>query len=383
MEPSNPGTKLAVVGSRAEALALVSQRGVIHGLTEMLDFFEAIRPHAVVLAPVAHLGALPPLHRIQISAVTADPTPNNGDVYVADFCKSGQGAPTKAFLLKIMAAAGIGLGDTRVTAKDNVFSATVLLIGKGLDGQQRRVMASKTIDLTDDAPGAFDGKGQRLTKSALGRARTHAPQMAESKAILRGIRAWFGMKQAYSLEDFKKPWVIPALILHLDEKNPEHLKYIVGMSVGATDQLFGAAPGAAVALLPAAAAGDVHDAELSGGGKIEEAPPDDDDDHDDDEEVDIPAADPPPPAEPAEDAARHACACACGHQAELSAAFAQRTIEVLGVKLCPRCVPSKSFDEASHASLKALNFPKRSEWNVVAAAIKKAREERAKAAPAK
>lgn len=349
--------------------------GVVRSVDRLREMFEAVAAQAIVLAPELHLSALPPLTAVQPHVVFVNPQPNAGDVYSdGSFCLPGEVALTKSALMRLMAAANISptnsVAERPAGADAYLWRHSVVLHGRGMDGLWRVVPATKEVDLRDGAPDTFTRKGP-LSSSALANARRHAAANAETKAILRALRAFLGVRQKYPAAELQKPFVVPVLVPDLDMGDPAQKQAAIAMALGATNALYGApvAPQASPMVSPPPGS-EANPLRL-------EAPPDEapealaptlvGGDVDD-----IPAV---------EAAPTPCCGCAChlGEVVDLTPEFAQRTAEWSGGPvLCPECIPGRSYVPERHASLMRLNFPAHPELETPDAAAAFAARQRRK-----
>jgi hypothetical protein len=211
---------------------LATAREVQHALEEL-------RSNCNVLTPSIVVTHIPPMYKVSIGAVAFE----DADVYGhpggfrPNFLEGNERAPSKIGLLKILQAAGWQVvSSTRLDDRKSPLIAEVQVVIEGmqLDGNMVRVPGTKRIDLTDGSPQAVTMKDGQLKQQ-----RAVVAEQAETKALLRAIRAAFGIKQKYTTDELKRPFVIPRLVADLDASDPEIRKLLAAKALGLTVSLFG------------------------------------------------------------------------------------------------------------------------------------------------
>jgi len=200
------------------------------------DALSHVQHQANVLAPMTTLDYLPPDHVVGFRVVLFDADgqwdgKSNGTWYRVD---GGKLALHRSALDKLAQAAGISTVDSKIEVIGPYqWKCTHTVQLKGFDGQTRRIVRSKVLDLADGSPEA--GKAGR----GLANARAHGPQLCESKAANRAIRAALGLKGAYTPQEARRPFVFPVLTWVPDQDDPEIRRMVAAKELGLVDQLFG------------------------------------------------------------------------------------------------------------------------------------------------
>jgi len=198
---------------------------------------------------------------------------------------------------------------------------------RGMHGREITISKDRELDLRPGAPEA-----QAMTDRQLPRARQTILRVCETKAQLRAMRAVLGLKQAYTEDQARLPFVLTALVANLDLSNPVHANLAAAHALGdgVVQQLYGKPPRQQA--LPEGVdrkTGEVIDAEPVSRVESYEIPPPDDE----------PAA-----------AVRCSCPCGCGH--ELDTEAAERSRATIETERCRRCWPSpKTWDLDKHRGL--------------------------------
>jgi hypothetical protein len=333
---------------------------------ELRAAFEGLRDRFNILCPVAQVDHLMPLHQASLRAVMIDTTVDgygNGPEVYRDprFCAKDEVALGKNALAKLMAAAGVQVvSKQRLDDRSdpNYCELEVALAVRDFDGSHRQVIATKEMDLRPGAPETMkpekDSQGNKTGRlvpyedTALADKRRHIQSHAETKAIERGLRLLFALRQKYKLADLARPFVVPKLVPALDPNDPETKTALIHHALAGETALFGAPrslptrtlrevpPPAEARSAATAPAVEPETAALD----AEEASP---------EDFEVPDL---TPAEPI------VCACPCGDQVEISEAVAAATTEKVGAPRCAACFPGKRFDYERHKDLRTLGLPK-------------------------
>lgn len=328
--------------------------------------FEALREACNLLSPVASVDHIMPMHQVSLRAVmldsSVDQNGNGADCYRDPrFCKAGEVALGKNALMKLMAGAGVQVVDRQRLddrSDPNYCEVQVTLAVRDFDGTMRQMMATKEMDLRTGSPETLKpekvnnektGRMIPFDDSALSDKRRHIQSHAETKAIERGLRAIFALKQKYTVDELKRPFVVPKLVANLDPSDPETKTALIQHALSGETRLYGPPPASSgrPTLAPASPA-------LTGGETIdtktgEVITPDDPDDFGE-----------PPAPEPEEPIAAHLCAtCPCGCQNQTTPEVAARTLASSGAVRCGACYPwSARFDVTRHKDLGPLGMPK-------------------------
>lgn len=96
--------------------------------------------------------------------------------------------------------------------------------------------ATKEIDLRETSAAAQAMKDKR---GQLSQQRQDIVQLAESKAQNRVIRKLLGIRQKYTAEEIRKPFVLMRLVLVPDMSDPTTKLFVLANAYGATAALFG------------------------------------------------------------------------------------------------------------------------------------------------
>jgi len=268
--------------------ALAAPAGPVHDVEELARALTDWQRTANVLSPLAAVDHIMPLHQVSLRVVTIDasidPQSGNGPECYRDprFCKAGEVALGKNALAKIMGAAGVQIVSRRRLDDHSdpyYCEVEVVLAMQDFDGTYRQIIATKEMDLRAGAPetmkpekdrqGTKTGRLVAYDDSALADKRRHIQSHAETKAIERGIRLLFSLRQKYSLEDLKKPFVVPKLVGALDPSDPGDREALRQHALGNQMALYGPQPaGRQVRTLKA-----VNEEEPIDLGAMPEAPP--------------------------------------------------------------------------------------------------------------
>lgn len=199
-----------------------------------------------LVVPVIQQDYIPPMHRVSLRAVVVQP----GDCYAdSKWCRDGEQALGKTGLLKILQAAGGSVSwSRRMDDRSDPYYCewAVMIRYRQLDGQWIEVQGSKELDLRDGSPEAMGQNGRQLAQS-----RRHIQPMAETKALLRAIRAALALRQKYTREELARPFVVPALVPDLPMDDPRVREQVVASMLGAQAALYGPVAPAPVEPLPA------------------------------------------------------------------------------------------------------------------------------------
>ena len=191
-----------------------------------------------VLTPIISIDRLPEMSRLSVRVVQADTNDSAGDCYHSPlFMGKNERAPTKVLLDKIAAAAGISWVQSRRVDDGSdphycMWEAIAELVD--FDGTKRRVIRSKSVDLRDGAEAV-----KKMPSKMLAQQRGQIVELAESKTCNRVIRSALSMKQKFTLEELKRPFVIPRLVPDMDMDDPTVKAAVVAQRLGVERQLFG------------------------------------------------------------------------------------------------------------------------------------------------
>lgn len=239
--------------------------GVITSSEQFTEKLAVWTGHYHVMAPFANLSGLAAQHGVIATAVVLDPdsSPTGAqEVYTGlPFLKDNQVAIAKRGLRKLAENAGISIETVRTDPRSMLFYWEVKAIAtyKGLDGGLVRREATCEWDLRDGSPRLKGWTGRQIEE-----ARKYGLRACETRAVNAVIReCGCGVKQAYTREELRKPFLMVRVAFTPDMTDPE-VKRLVTQSHLAGALYPAAAPSAS--LPPASRAfedvdGDVIDAE--------------------------------------------------------------------------------------------------------------------------
>ncbi len=236
---------------------------------ELIKFKEE---KANILGPSTHVGELSEFHKVVLDSVQLSVNPADGDIYKhkdgfkdkpALFIITGQG------LQRLAVCAGVfwNPNETKSTTQSQNYVAyrAVGCIRKS-DGAATCFQAEYDIDMDvvrDELDDQFAEKRKKwdeaswfkklgadgqndYVESALRKElnfkKKHKTKIAASGAKNRVIRALLGVKKTYTMEELKKPFVMPRVVLAPDFKDPDVKKMMLTAAIQAQTNLFGSAP---------------------------------------------------------------------------------------------------------------------------------------------
>lgn len=329
-----------------------------------------LRDKANLVSPVSSVDTIPAMHGISLRAVVIDHNVDKDEVYRdTRFCTDEDDRALGGVALqKIAAAAGIQFVDQRRLddRSEPYYCEIEVTLGiQDYDGTRRQVKKTRALDLRDGRPEAMKpekkkGRGDKyprktgnmipLDPSALADRRRHIQSLAETKAFHRALRTILQLKQKYTVDELRKPFVVPKLVPMLDPNDPDQKKALIEMAVGREATLYGHDGGdirelkdvtPAPAESPPSTSDDVD--------QNENDPPEEVIDEEDFEPLELPEEEPPPAG---------TCACPCGCQLELTEKVTAIGVEKLGTPRCRDCYPSRQFNLEKHRDVDNLEIPK-------------------------
>lgn len=362
--------------------ALVKSGGVLlpasplEKVEDLREKIASLEQSVNMVTPVSSIDMIPKMHAISLRAVTVDSTTNKygqgPEVYRdARFCEEGEVALGGVALQKIMAAAGVQIiGRQRLDDRKDPYycNMEITLAVRDYDGTLRQFVAGKEVDLRDGAPETMKPekikRGERWEKTdkmvpksatAVADMRRHIQSIAETKALYRALRKILQIKQKYTREELRRPFVVPKLVPNLDPNDPDQKQALIAMATGAEQRLFGPPK--------------VHpDDRLLRDVTPNEAP------HDAVRPIDVSPVSPPLEPEPEPEPEEvdpddfemvevpkeeiHICTCPCGCQSQIKPETAAVTTERVGAPRCKSCFPGKGFDYNKHEDVLSLELPK-------------------------
>lgn len=203
--------------------------------------------HYHVLSPFANFAALPGHFGIVPTMVLLDDDPSpkgGGDVYQDSvFTKGGDVAIAKIGLTKIAQAAGMSITTERTDPRTipNLWEVRATVKFVGLDGTPQVLTATEEHDLRDGAP-----RVKSFSPPQLNQARAKGLRGCEARAINAAIRL-FGIKQKYSREELKKPFVVVRIVFQPDMTDAATRQQVTERALAGASALYGS-----TAALPAA-----------------------------------------------------------------------------------------------------------------------------------
>lgn len=266
------------------------------------------------LMPVSSEAQINPFYKFTVMEVTADVSENSGDIFKVGSTKVGERyidvfSPAKPLLMKLAAAAGIqfdpnntygtfiskncykakaygamrmpdGTGKTHVDEKvinldDEEDRFRLEFMDKSLQGinekraaeEAAKLFKGEWIDSTDKwnkpckAFKVADEDRQKYIDRAvlvnMTLLRKTFAEKAMTGAILRVIRALIGMKGTYTIEELKKPFVIPRVTFSPDYSNPEVRRAMLEQGMSSVTNMFGSSK--ALSAAPSYIDQPVHD----------------------------------------------------------------------------------------------------------------------------
>ncbi|MBQ3011608.1 MAG: hypothetical protein IJA35_00610 [Clostridia bacterium] len=219
-----------------------------------------------LLVPMQTVAEIAEIHKPVLNVVSISTNPDDKEIYVQEKSrdawtdKNGRSHPgspakyalTKKGLTKLMRAAGIKILSSRpvVPSTCQKCAATNASIGgpvkcgicpnkdvkhevrisvPQLTGENIEIVAHKEIIVDDVVVGMTDAQRVEFLK--------FRSEMCESKALNRALRTAMQIKGTYSIEEFKKPFVVAYLVPNLD--NPIVREEAVKSLFAAAHELYG------------------------------------------------------------------------------------------------------------------------------------------------
>ncbi len=256
-----------------------------------------------LLMPVSSESQINPFYKFTVMEVQADLKENSGDIFKVGSVKTGYDpqtkkdiysdvySPAKPLLMKLAAAAGIqfdpnntfgtyiskncykakaygamrmpdGTGKTHVdekvinlddeedrfrlefmdkslqgiTDKKAAEEAAKLFKGEWIDSTDKWNKACKAFKVADVDRQKYIDRAVLVNMTLL---RKTFAEKAMTGAILRVIRALIGMKGTYTIEELKKPFVIPRVTFSPDYNNPEVRRAMLEQGMSSVNNMFG------------------------------------------------------------------------------------------------------------------------------------------------
>lgn len=210
-----------------------------------------------LLSPATSVGFLPEATAVALSVIHVDSrlTKDGGDCWAMGY---GMLMPAKHKIMQICNALGISWDPTlsgRIDDQTDPHYCKWRAVGRyrRFDGTWQTVMAHKQMDLRDGSPMI-----EKLRKDAAAKQRDATNQVtelrgfieehAETKAMLRAVRAAAGMKTSFTRDELAKPFVAAQLVVTGRTDDPVLKRLFVEEMLHGGSRAFGPAQGATSAL---------------------------------------------------------------------------------------------------------------------------------------
>lgn len=198
-----------------------------------------------VLTPFASIGGLAPQHAIFHTVIAINPDPAAKQVYdgvdngrrLLQYIKPGEVALAKNGLRSI--ASGLGISIKLIHLSDggairHFYHVKAIAAYRGLDGSWEVREASEVWDLRDGSD-----RMRGWTVNQIGEGRKHGMRQCEAHAINAAIReCGCGVKQTYSIEELKKPFVAFRVNFVPDANNAEQMRIVTENAMRGASALF-------------------------------------------------------------------------------------------------------------------------------------------------
>jgi hypothetical protein len=250
------GTEVATRSAGGQEVEAV--RGFYSTAEALQQAFRGAAAKANLLSPVVRIDHIPAMHSVSLRMVVLNPQPpdnqgrgGGGDVYLPDLSRPGEFALTKVALDKVAAAAGISwdpILSGRMDDSSDTQYARFRAAGwiTDFDGSRRCISAEREMDLREGSAtaAAWQAKGWNRR---LEMAREFILPQVESKARNRAIRQALAIKSKYTAEEIARPFVVPKLVLDLDQISDPEIRTAVALkiadrSLGASERIYGSGP---------------------------------------------------------------------------------------------------------------------------------------------
>ncbi|TCX51974.1 MULTISPECIES: hypothetical protein [unclassified Dehalobacter] len=254
-----------------------------------------------LLMPISNEAQINPFYKFTVMEVKADVSEKSGDIFKVGSVKTGTAngkdiysdvfSPAKPLLMKLAAAAGIqfdpnntfgtfitkncykakaygamrmpdGTGKTHcdekvinlddeedrfrlefmdkalqgITEQKAAQEAAKLFKGEWVDAEDKWGKKCKAFKIADEDRQKYIDRSVLVNMTLL---RKTFAEKAMTGAILRVIRALIGMKGTYTLEELKKPFVIPRVTFSPDYNNPEVRRAMLEQGMSSVTNMFG------------------------------------------------------------------------------------------------------------------------------------------------
>lgn len=217
-----------------------------------------------LLVPTTTIQQISPFHSPTIEVVQVNSDPKAGEIYkVAGTQKYALG---KTPLMRIYYAAGIKVdpNHSRIVSNSRDYCCYEVLGGiqksdgawvafratKEWDAEIRKEQLTREVEKkakTQIANGYLKEEDEKAyienyVRDNLLRERANKLSLCETKALERLVRGILGMKGAYTLEEIKKPFVIPRISFSPDYGDPKIKQFLLQSAAMATASIYGSGP---------------------------------------------------------------------------------------------------------------------------------------------
>jgi hypothetical protein len=193
--------------------------------------------HFNVLTPFTHISGMAPQHGIITSLIQVNAEKTVGEVYDGlPFLKGGEVALAKVGLRKLAECAGISYRTERTDGRriPNYWEFKAIASYRGIDGSTITREATKEWDLRDGSPQMRGWTGNQIEEG-----RKHGLRNCEARAINAAIReCGCGIKQKYTRDELKKPFVVCRVIFQPDMSDPDIKRLVTQHALSGTSTLY-------------------------------------------------------------------------------------------------------------------------------------------------
>jgi hypothetical protein len=218
--------------------------------------------HFNVLTPFTNISGIAPGHGIITSLIQISPEKSVGESYDGlPFLNGNEVALAKVGLRKLAECAGISTDTDRTDPRTipNYWEFKATARYKGIDGATITRVATKEWDLRDGSPQMKGWSPKQVEEG-----RKHGLRNCEARAINAAIReCGCGIKQKYSKEELKKPFVVCRVMYQPDMSDPDIKRMVTAQALAGTAAMY---PAPAPREHAPVAGGEVVDAETANAG---------------------------------------------------------------------------------------------------------------------
>ena len=219
-----------------------------------------------VLVPTATLQEISPFHKPVLEIVNINPDPKGGDIYEV-VQGGGQFSLSAAALSKIAFAAGLiwnakNSGRTDDGKNPRQVGYRMEAVVRKEDGTYMPLNAEYMIDLDvveEEIRGSYEGKAkkamqdpknkwsekerteyiERGVKRDMLQKRKFRVQLAQTGAMGRVVKKILGLKSTYTMDELKRPFVVPKIVFSPDTSDPKVREMLLRQGLDTTNLLFG------------------------------------------------------------------------------------------------------------------------------------------------